>query len=162
MNTLTATQTTNSESFMNLLSTALLLLCFVFQTTIAAVDWYYVGVIVGSCFSGAIILSYVRREKSIKEICFKALASMVAGIVFGGAIVKWLKVVELEFIVFSYFLSSIISLILINAALSETEENAPRLVIGFFQRIFNYKPRQTRRVNRRREKSIEQSQDKEQ
>lgn len=103
------------------------------------IDWHYIALAVGGSVSGSVILSYFRREKSRYEQVYKMLTSAIGGLIVGSAVVSYRLMEVPSYIALTYFICSMLVLIILRTFISLTETNAATLTTTLIQRVFNIK-----------------------
>lgn len=134
--------------------------CFAFNTFILDVNWHYVAIAVGGSFSGSIILAQIKRENSVVEQCYKILGSSISGLIFGAMLAKWRNIVEVEYLLGTFFFTGMLSLFFVRSIVKITEQNSDGVTVTIFQtfirRVFNVRTRnkksQPKLENKREEK----------
>lgn len=94
-------------------------------------------VIVLASLSGAVVLSYFRRDRDYREIFYKSACAAICGLVCGAAIARYFQIEHVEYIIINYFLSALLSLFFIRGLLYVTEQNATNVLLVFLQRVLN-------------------------
>ena len=111
-----------------------------FLTTMGLeIDWRYVALVLGSSCAGSLIFGYIQPEKRFSYQVYKGLISTVSGLVVGSYIVHRLHYEAGAEVGFAYFISSMLSLILMRTVVSLTEKNSRTFAVTILQRIFNVK-----------------------
>jgi len=137
------TVTANSMDYSSLVLKMVNFIIPVFSFVLTAigleVDWYYVALAIGGSVSGSVMLSYFRREKSRYEQIYKMLTSAIGGLIVGSAVVTYYGMMVHPYIALTFFMCSMIVLVILRTFLSLTETNAITLTTTLIQRIFNIK-----------------------
>ena len=142
----------NSSLGMKVFDALILSLTFSFSTLAIGAEAQAVIVAVGGSFSGAVILAYFRRDSRKIEQAFKVACSSVTGLVCGAAIQEYFKFENLKYVLFAYFISGMLSLVILRALLNLSERNAGQICKDLLQRMLNLqiKEEEAKRVRQRR------------
>ena len=119
---------------------AIMLLSIIINSFVLGLDLESVAIAIGGSFSGAFLLAYFRRERSRSELCFKIASASLSGIVCGSALIKYLNLASKEYVLFWYFATALVSLVVIGALLSFSEKNVKEVIITVAHRVFNFTP----------------------
>lgn len=120
--------------------TYLLPICSFVLTSIGLqIDWQYVALAGGGSLAGSVILSYFRREKTKNEQLYKIVVSAIGGLIVGSAIVTYRELVQPSYIALTFFICSMLVLIILRVFIKLTETNAATFTTTLIQRIFNVK-----------------------
>lgn len=126
--------------------------CFVFNTYLLEVNWHKVAIALGGAFSGSIILASIQRENSKIEQLYKILGSSISGIIIGAVFAKWRGIVEVEYLLATYYFSGMLSLFFVRSIIKITSQNSDSVTITIFQtfirRVFNVRPKTAKRTRR--------------
>lgn len=134
-----------------LLDALILSVVFIYNTAFLGLDWQYVAIAVGGSFSGAVILAYFRRDDRKAEQVFKTLCASISGIIVGAAIEEWFQMHSAKMVLIMFFLSGLLSLVMLRTLLGLTERNAAEICKDVLQRLLNLKlPDERERQKRRR------------
>ena len=127
---------------------SLLTICFFIwlNSYILGLDIESIALTFGGSFSGAFLLAYFRRDKSRSEMLFKIASATLSGIVCGSALIEYMQVTSKSYLIFYYFISALISLVIIGALLSFSEKNAKEIIITIGERIFNFAPKNKNQI----------------
>jgi len=114
-----------------------LVLTFLFNSLLLGVDWQYVAIATLGSFSGAVMLTYLRRDPRKSELVFKTLAASIGGLISGAAIEEYLKFQSIKYVIGIYFLCGLLSLVVLRALLNLTERNSASVLRGLLDRVFD-------------------------
>jgi len=123
--------------FMKALYLVLSTSSFVLTSIGLAVDWQYIALAVGTSVCGSLVLAYIRPEKTFWRQVVKGLMATIVGLVFGSAIIENRGIETPEYVGLTYFLTSLLALIIIRALVALTEAKAGSVVVTIVQRILN-------------------------
>ncbi len=127
-------------------------ICFVFNTYLLEVNWDKVAIALGGAFSGSIISATIQRENSKIEQLYKILGSSISGIIIGAIFAKWRGIVEVEYLIGTYYFSGMLSLFFVRSIIKITSQNSDSVTITIFQtfirRVFNVRPKTAKRTRR--------------
>jgi hypothetical protein len=134
---------------MKLLDLSLLIAAFVFNTVTLGLDLQYTATAVGGSLCGALVLAYLRRDPRRGEQAFKTLAGAVSGMVSGVAVETYFAVESPKVQLVIFFMSSLLSLAVLQGLLSLTEKNAGEIGRNLIQRLLGLQLPEERQVRDR-------------
>lgn len=114
-------------------------LSFVLTNAGLQIDWQYVAVALGGAIAGSLVLGYIRPEVTFWRQAIKGCIATIVGLIFGAAVVEYQAIDRPAFIGLSFFITSLLALILIRTLVGLFEANAGSLTVTLVQRIFNIK-----------------------
>ena len=120
---------------MRIIDLVLLTASLAFSSLTLQSDFQSFAIAIGGSVSGAMVLSYFRRAQKRGEALFQILCSTVSGLIVGSAIQEYFADVALKFSLLIYFLSGLLSLLVLRALYNATERNAAEAIKGFLQRL---------------------------
>src|SRR5436190_15457624 len=89
----------------------------------------------GGSLAGSVVLQYVQRENVRAERFFKGLGSMVSGLIIGAAVIENRQIQAPAYIGLTYFITSLVSLMLVRATVLFVKTNGRTIVVTFFQQF---------------------------
>ena len=122
----------------------LLITVFAFNAVVLEADVASIVVAFLGAISGAIMLAYFRRDTRKLEQLFKVLTSAIGGIVLGTVLGEYLNVQSHAYRLGVFFLSSMLSLVILRSLLHLTEKNATDVLRGALTRALNLKAKEDR------------------
>lgn len=129
----------DSFNLTRIIDAVLLTVAFLFNAVILDASLQSILIAVGGSVSGAIILAYLRQDARWLEQFFKVSSSAISGIVFGTVIVERWALTAPAYRLGVFFTSSLLSLVVLRALLTLTENNIADVLRSLLQRIFNLK-----------------------
>jgi hypothetical protein len=121
---------------------------FVFDVMFLGIPAEQAAFAIGGAFGGAMVLAYIKREKEWIERVVKTICSATAAIFIAPAFNKYYGIESKEFVGLSFFLISIMSLIILRALINMTEQNAAGAIKQIFIKVFNIQVKEPPRKRR--------------
>lgn len=142
-------QTSFSMKFFDALIMSVVL---AFNAVALEVDLRYIVLAFAGSLSGSLVLAYFRRVRG-RELLFKVVCSSTGGIVLGAAVQEYFAITNVKYVLFLFFVSSLLSLVVLGAFLSLTENNVTDLFRNFLQRVFNLQLKEEREKRSRKNRN---------
>lgn len=132
---------TNQSPTKLLIDVALIAFTFLFNATVADVNWPFIAIAVGGSVSGSIVFGYFRRDKRFIEQLFKMACAAISGIVIGAAADEWLNTANPKFSLAVFFTAGFVSLAVLRATLQITERHTLIIMRNLILRLLGLPPR---------------------
>lgn len=126
-------------SLTRLVDAVILTAAFAFNAVVLDASLQSILIAVGGSISGAIILAYLRQDTRVAEQFFKVACSAISGLVFGTVIIEYWQFEAPAYRLGVFFTASLLSLVVLRALLTLTENNIADVLKSALQRLFNLK-----------------------
>lgn len=112
----------------------------VIDSKLLGLPFDYTALAILGSLSGGICIGYFERYRGAIQFLTRTTISSISGLFLGGFCVDYFEIEKLSYTGFAFFLSSLLSVIILRAIVDFTKGNASTAIKEAFRRFFNIDP----------------------